>query len=92
MDYGRLKDPADEALGRAPNNLRHLYIRRSAMPGPSKRKRQPTQHPLAPTPDPQEGINPRLEEPSSEPDENRADDEHVGNRRRAPGARVGEGF
>ncbi len=38
------------------------------MPGPSKRKRPPTKHPLAPTPDPQEGINPRLEE--------RTDDEH----------------
>lgn len=46
------------------------------MPGPSKRKHPPTQHPLAPTPDPQEGINPRLEELSSEPDENRADDDH----------------
>jgi hypothetical protein len=47
------------------------------MPGPSKRKRQATKHPLAPTPDPQEGINPRLEELKSEPDENRVDDDHT---------------
>jgi hypothetical protein len=39
------------------------------MPGPSKRKRQATKHPLAPTPDPQEGINPRLEE--------QTDDDHT---------------
>ncbi len=44
------------------------------MPAPSKRKRKPTKHPLLPTPDPQEGINPRLED---QPDENRADDDHV---------------
>lgn len=39
------------------------------MPGPSTR--QPSKHPLSPTPDPEEGVNPRL------PDENRADDEHT---------------
>jgi hypothetical protein len=34
------------------------------MPGPSKHKREPTKHPLSPTPDPEEGVNPRL--PDSE--------------------------
>jgi hypothetical protein len=44
------------------------------MPGPSKRRREPTNHPLAPTPDPEEGVNPRL--PDSElDDEARADEE-----------------
>jgi hypothetical protein len=44
------------------------------MPGPSKRTREPTRHPLAPTPDPEEGVNPRLPE-TELPDEGRAEDD-----------------
>ena len=44
------------------------------MPGPSKRKREPTKHPLAPTPDPEEGINPRLPDEEA-PGEKRADED-----------------
>ena len=44
------------------------------MPGPSNR--QPSKHPLSPTPDPEEGVNPRLPDDELPPDENRADDDH----------------
>lgn len=45
------------------------------MPGPTKR--QPSKHLLSPTPDPEEGVNPRLPDGGLPPGENRADDEHT---------------
>jgi len=37
------------------------------MPGPTKR--QPSKHPLSPTPDPEEGVNPRLPDEHAETEE-----------------------